>query len=136
MNICHNCCYHCLHKNTKNHCWNCFVSEHLQTTVFKDNDIYFFQCTEEIRKNIIEHPGYILGYNYQNKIYKLFDVKDLVYTHFYLIKHIVSEYLIRKNNNKLSKQVDEMTLSNTQILDKVFKDKYILDTSTSKVIKI
>ena len=53
----------------------------------------FFLCNEEIRKKMIDHPGYILCYNYQNKIYKLINVQNLLFTHFYVIRHLISRYL-------------------------------------------
>jgi len=136
MSICHDCIYYCVHKNIKNTCWNCFVAQHLQAIVLKENNMDFFQCNEDIRKKFIDHPGFILGYNYQNKIYKLFDVKELVYTNFYLIKHLVSKYLLKINKKKLYKKMEEMTLSNTNILDEIFKDKYVLDMEAFNIKKI
>jgi hypothetical protein len=112
------------------------VAQHLQAIVLKENNMDFFQCNEDIRKKFIDHPGFILGYNYQNKIYKLFDVKELVYTNFYLIKHLVSKYLLKINKKKLYKKMEEMTLSNTNILDEIFKDKYVLDMEAFNIKKI
>lgn len=136
MSICNNCNYKCIHKNIKNICWNCFIAEHFQTTIIKEYGMDFFQCNKEIIKKINQHPGYILGYNYQNKIFKLFDVKEVVNTNFYLIKHIVSKYLSKINKKKMYKKVEEMTLSNTNILDEIFKDKYVLDMEAFNIKKI
>lgn len=120
MNLCDNCFYSCIHLNNKNACWNCFVANHLSATVFKIDNLDFFCCNEEIRKKIIEHPGYILCYNYQYKIYKLVKVQNLVYTNFYLIKHLVSKYLSLINKKKLAKKVNDMLITNYSILDEVF----------------
>lgn len=136
MERCHQCVYSCFHKNKKYTCWNCFTSNHLLANDFKIDNMDFFLCNEDIRIKIMEHPGYILCYNYQHKIYKLLKVQDLVYTNFYLIKHLVSIYLSLINKKKMAIKVNDMLITDCSILDEVFKQEYMFDLDTFKVIKV
>ena len=137
MEYCNNCIYRCLHKkNTQKVCWNCFTANHLIANVFKIDGMDFFLCNEEIREKMIDHPGYFLCYNYQNKIYKLIKVQDLVYANFYLIKHIVAAYFHKLSKKTSLQKVNDMSLSNCSILEDIFKQKYALDMDMFQVVKL
>ena len=134
---CSDCIYNCVHTYSKKKvCWSCFATAHLGAVVFKIENLDFFPCNEEIRKKMQNCPGYILCYNYKNKIYKLIKVNDLVKSNFYLIKHIVSKYLFLNKKKSLFKIASDMSTINYTVLDSIFKQKYTFDLEKLKVIEI
>jgi hypothetical protein len=141
MEICHNCLYHCNHQNNppdkkRNVCWICFTVNHLLATVFKIDNMNFFICNDDIRIKMIDHPGYFLCYNYQNKIYKLVKIQDLVKTNYYLIKHIVARYICLNKNKSFSEKVNKMTITDYGVLDEIFKEKYALNLYPLEIFKV
>ena len=140
MEICYNCTYHCIHHNTgykknKPVCWNCFTANHLLAIVFKIDNMDFFICNEEIREKMIDYPGYFFCYNYTNKIYKLIKIQDLIKDNYFLIKHIVSQYVYLSKSKLLFKKVNKITTENYDVLDEIFKEKYMLNLNPLEIVK-
>jgi len=123
-------------KQKKSVCWNCFTANHLLAIVFKIDNLDFFICNEEIREKMIDCAGYFICYNYTNKIYKLIKIQDLVKDNFFLIKHIVSQYVYLSKNKSLFKKVNKITPDDYEILDEIFKDKYVLKLNPLEIIKV
>jgi hypothetical protein len=119
------------------------MSNHLGTVVIEIEGKKYFGVkydSPNISPEIVEqinHPGYILVYNYTDKIYKLIFISHIIKNNLNLVKHVVGHYLDvgnKKNKLELKNKLNSITKDNYRVLKQIFTKKFAWDPLTMKII--